>query len=67
MLYFCFTQVVKEQYEDSEKEWKNNYSFTFIFAEEQQLYIPDNAFLGIKDWMVKKAGKYKVCATSGLS
>ena len=67
MLYFCFTQVVKEQYEDSKKGWKYNHSFTFIFAEEQQLYIPDNAFLGIKDWMVKKAGKHKVCATSGLS
>ena len=49
---------------DAEKEWKYNYSFTFIFAEEQQLYIPDNAFLEIKDWTVIKAGIHKVHTTS---
>ena len=54
------TQVVKEQYKNFEKEWKYDYSFTFTFAEEQQLYIPDSVFLGIKDWMVRKVGKHKV-------
>ena len=58
------TQVVEEQYVDAEKEWKYNYSFTFIFAEEQQLCIPDNVFLKIKDWTVRKAGIHKVCTTS---
>ena len=63
-IYLPHTQVVKQQYRDSEKEWKYNYSFSFIFGEEQQLYIPDNAFLEIKDWTVRKAGTHKVCTTS---